>query len=81
MSTYCRWLGQPETVLMFSLSNGRRLAEGTVTPQELGLSNGGMLHARLAEGIELSNLPAGLSFLDVDDSELAALADLLSVGR
>jgi hypothetical protein len=81
MATYCRWLGKPETAVIFSLSNGRRLAEGTATPPELALSNGGMLHARLAEGVELSDLPAGLPFLDVDDSELSALAGLLSVGR
>jgi hypothetical protein len=81
MATFCRWLEEPETSLEFFLSNGRRLAEGTATPLELGLNNGGMLHARLAEGVELGKLPTGLPFLDVNDSELSALADLLSVGR
>jgi len=77
---FCRWLQQPETAVGFTC-NGKPLQTGSATPTELGLANGGTLHATLADGATLGEPPAGLPFLDVTDYELSALADLLSVAR
>eukprot|EP00967_Tisochrysis_lutea_P063715 scaffold82310_cov30-Tisochrysis_lutea.AAC.3 len=68
----------PESAIVLDY-NGERLADPSATPHQLGLANGATFNAMLVDGEQLRTPPTGLPFLDVTDSELSALADMLSV--
>ena len=77
-SAFCRWTSLAAGSVSFHL-NGQLLDE-SATAQQLGLTPGTAVHARLEGGAQLT-AQLTTTLLDVTDSELAALADCLQMAK
>lgn len=75
-AAFCRWLNVQEGSVEFFF-NGQPLATSATT-QEAGVATGNAISVRLRAGEDAPKVQ-GFTVLDVTDSELSSLADLMNV--